>query len=80
MNTSNELPWSEKVEYLTKLSHHLKLSGYSSKEIYECIRGAVIHYEEIVKKVERGDIPSLHRSKEEIIQTKKAKGGLIASS
>ena len=34
----------------------------------------------MVKKVENGDIDSLNRSKEEIIKTKKEKGGLIASS
>ena len=35
--------------------------------------------QEMMKKVENGDIDSLNRSKEEIIKTKKKKGGLIAS-
>ena len=80
MNTSQELEWKEKAKHLSDFSFCLRNSGYSSKERFKCIIWAVMRYEEMVKKVENGDIDSLNRSKEEIIKTKKEKGGLIASS
>ena len=58
----------------------MRMSGYTSMERYQSIRGAVMRYEEMLKKVEDGEIPSLHRSKEDIIKTKKEKGGITASS
>ena len=63
MNTSQELEWKEKAKHLSDFSFCLRNSGYSSKERFECICGAVMRYEEMVKKVENGDIDSLNRNK-----------------
>ena len=80
LNISPDLEWTEKSKHLSEFSNCLRVSGYSHKERYECIRGAVMRYEEMCRKVEEGEIVSLNRDKAEIVNTKKEKGGLIASS
>ena len=58
----------------------MKISGYSQKERYEAIRGAVMRQEEMKRKLEQGEIQSLHRGRREIQASKERKGGLQAST
>ena len=53
----------------------MRISGYSHKERYEAIRGAVMRQEEMRRKVESGEIKSLHRDRKEIVKNKEMKGG-----
>ena len=77
---ANNLPWSEVTRHLNEWSQTMKISGYSAKERFEAIRGAVLRKEEMERKLKAGEITSLNRNKEEIIRMKAAKGGLIAST
>ena len=77
---SDCLPWSEAARHLTEYSNCMRISGYSSAERFRAIRGGCMRFEEMKIKVNRGEIKSLHRSKDEILRTKIAKGGLVASS
>ena len=42
LNISPDLEWTEKSKHLSKFSNCLRVSGYSHKERYECIRGVVM--------------------------------------
>ena len=57
---SSYLQWSESVTHMTQWSHCMKLSGYNEKERYEAIRGSVMRQTEMKRKVETGEIVSLH--------------------
>ena len=58
----------------------MQISGYSNRERLDAIRGAVMRFEEMCKKVDDGVIKSLHRDREEIIRSKILKGGYSAST
>ena len=58
----------------------MKMSGYSHKERYQAIRGAVMRQEEMKRKVEEGSIKSLHRDRREILASKAKKGGFQATT
>ena len=77
---SSYLPWSESVTHMTEWSQCMRLSGYSEKERYEAIRGSVMRQEEMKRKVEMGEIVSLHRDRKQIIASKERKGGFQAST
>ena len=51
----------------------MKESGYSSKERFEAIRGGVMRVEQMKRVRDNGDIASLNREKNEIIQKKPIK-------
>ena len=68
------------MRHLTEYSQTLRLSGYSYKERCETIRGAIIRHKEMEKKVKKGEIPSLNRTKREIQERKTEKGGITAGS
>ena len=58
----------------------MKVSGYSNRERFDAIRGAVMRYEEMCNRVDNGIIKSLHRDRKEIIRSKVLKGGYCAST
>ena len=74
------LPWVEVVAHMNEWSNCMRISGYSQKERYEAIRGAVMRQEEMKRKLEQGEIQSLHRGRREIQASKERKGGLQAST
>merc|ERR1712240_773725 len=80
MNISEYLPWSEMVKHLNNWSQCMKISGCSTKERYNTIRGAIMRVEEMRKQVKNGVITSINRSKEEILLAKKQKGGITSST
>ena len=69
-NVSPRLPWSEKATHLSKFVKTLAMSGYNEEERYNTVKGAIVRYNEMVAKVESGEIESLNRSREQIIETK----------
>ena len=77
---SPDLPWSESVKHMNQWSLCLKESGYTPKERYDAIRGACMRQQEMVRQVQAGEIKSLNRSRQEIIQMKEQKGGLSSST
>ena len=77
---SEDCPWSETVRHLSDFSNCLRISGYDNKTRFQTIRGAIMRHNEMRKKVEMGEIVSVNRTKDEIIRTKREKGGLTASS
>ena len=80
MNISEYLLWSETVKHLNNWSQCMKISGYSTKERYNTIRGAIMRVEEMRKQVKNGVITSINRSKEEILLAKKQKGGITSAT
>ena len=46
------------------------MSGYSEEEMYNTIKGAIVQWEEMVSRVESGDIESLNISREQILESK----------
>ena len=69
------LPWSESVIHLNKWSDCMRISGYSHKERFEAIRGAVMRFEAMKEMVSDGTMKSLNRDKLEISKSKADKGG-----
>ena len=53
----------------------MRISGYSQKERYEAIRGAIMRQEEMRRKLERGEIKSLHRDRRDIVISKEKRDG-----
>lgn len=80
LNIARWLPWSEATHHLSVWSNCMKVSGYSSRERFDAIRGAVMRYEEMCNRVDNGIIKSLHRDRNEIIHSKIQKGGYCAST
>ena len=74
------LPWSDKARHLSMYSNSIRVSGYSPTERFRAIIGAVMRHAEMERKVERGEIASLNRTRDEIVKSKAEKGGLTASS
>ena len=58
----------------------MRMSGYSSIERFNAIRGIVMCIEEMRKKVNEGEIESLNRTRAEILKQNMKKGGHTASS
>ena len=75
LHVSSHLPWEETVRHLDIWANCLRISGYNQKECFDTIRGAIMRVKEMRRKVSDGEIPSLNRSKDEILRTKAAKGG-----
>ena len=50
-NVSNLLPWSESVRHLSEYSNVMRNSGYSASERFNAIRGGILRYEEMRKKL-----------------------------
>ena len=80
LHVSEHLPWQETVDHLNRWSNCLRISGYSSKERYDTIRGAILRKKEMEKKVNTGEIKSLNRTRKKILMTKDAKGGGTAAT
>ena len=79
-NISTSLPWTETVAHLAEYSNMLRLSGYSEKERYNNIKGAVTRHREMIREVETGERHSLYRTRDQILTAKDLKGGLSAAS
>ena len=54
------------------------MAGYSEKERYDAIRGAVTRQDEMKRLLSIGEIASLHRNREEILRSKSKKSGILA--
>ena len=79
-HVSPNLPWQETARHLSDFSNCLRISGYSPAERFHAIKGALARHEEMLRKLEAGEIKSLNRTREEIQARKQDKGGLTASS
>ena len=77
---SPECGWVEYAKHLTEYSQTLRLSGYSSRERYETIKGAINRHKEMEEKVRKGEITSMNRTRKEIQERKAEKGGITAGS
>ena len=59
-NTSRELPWDVRADSLTEFSLRMRWSGYSASYRAGVIRDAVLGFERLLERVDRGERP-LHR-------------------
>ena len=62
-NTRRTLPWDTVADTLTEFCMRLKWSGYNATYRAEVIYSAVMGYEELLAKVDRGE-RHLHRPRE----------------
>ena len=74
------LPWEQSVKHLTDWANTLRISGYSEKERFDSIHGAVTRHDEMKRLVSAGEISSLHRSRDEILKSKAKKSGILSST
>ena len=64
-HVSPSLPWSETVTHLNTWTNCMRVSGYTHKERYDIVRGAVMRYENMKKMVAVAVLASIagnHRS------------------
>ena len=77
---SLDLPWNETARHLSEYSHMLYLSGYSKKERYHNIKGAINRVETMRTEVEAGTRESMYRTRDQIKEAKITKGGLSSAT
>ena len=68
-NVSPRVSWKDRVSRLSKFVQTLYMLGYIEEERYNTIKGAIVQWEEIVSRVESGDIESLNISREQILES-----------
>ena len=66
LNCSVETPWNTIADHLSKFSYTMLISGYSMKERYNTISGAITRYRSMLSEIKSGKRQNLHRSGREI--------------
>ena len=79
-HVSPGLPWEESVRHMNEWALCLQDSGYSPKERYNAIRGACMRQQEMDRMVLSGEIPSINRTRKDIMKMKEEIGGLTPST
>ena len=79
-NISGSLPWNESVEHMNEYSNMLRISGYSEKERFNFIKGAVIRHRAMKDEIKSGLRDSMYRKREQILLAKDKKGGICAAT
>ena len=72
-NISQILPWSETVQHLSEFSFCMKISGYDKTDRWNTIKGSILRKEEMLRKVQSGEIESIYRGKSEFLRSKMEK-------
>ena len=81
LNISPGLPWNETVRHINQYSFSLYESGYSMRERYELIKGAVMRVETLKEKARQGKQTSLYRDMKSIAKARwRRRTGLILGS
>ena len=75
-NISPILPWQEHATHLPRFIQTMMISGYSEEERFNTIKGAIVRWEEMVSKVENGEIESVNRPRQCIEWTLSPRGTL----
>ena len=78
-NTSLELDWNYTVQIMAEYSNMLRLSGYSESYRWNTISGVLKRWDQVKQEIDSGS-RKLHRSKLEIKEHKKNKGGTLPST
>ena len=79
-NMSPILPWEESVVHLAEYSNMLRISGYTTRERYNNIKGATARHRQMMEEVHSGERESIYRRRAQIMEAKDLKGGLSAAS
>ena len=74
------LPWCESARHMSEWAITMRVSGYTEEERYDAIRGACMRQAEMARMVDHGEIPSFHRSRQDIPAIKAKKTGMQAST
>ena len=69
LNISNALPWEETVYHLNRFSRTMQISGYSERERYHTISGAISRVKSMKNEVTSGARECLFRSRQQIVAT-----------
>ena len=72
--------WTETVQNLSEFSYCMKISGYDKIDRWNSIKGSILRKEDMLRKVESGEIESIYRGKSEILRSKIEKRGLKSAS
>ena len=70
LNVSDALPWEETVYHLNRFSRTMQISGYSERERYHTISGAISRVESMKNEVASGARECLFRSRQQIVAAK----------
>ena len=73
-NCHPDLGWHCKAKHLSEFSNTMRISGYSENYRFDILKGAVKRHREMLDLAQKGEI-TLYRNREEIMVTKKEKGG-----
>ena len=66
LNCSVQTPWNTIADHLSKFSYSMMISGYSQKERYNTVKGAIVRYRTMLDEIKIGMRQTLHRSGKEI--------------
>ena len=69
-NVSQRQSWKERATHLSDFVRTMFVSGYSEEERYNTIKGAIIRWEEMINRVNSGEMESLNRSRKQILDSK----------
>ena len=67
---SGFLPWSETSTHLSNYCDILRIFGYSEKEMFNMVKGAIARHEEMQREVDAGSRDLLYRTRLEIKSAK----------
>jgi hypothetical protein len=67
--------WIERAIHLSEWANMLRISGYGESYRFNILKGAVLRYREIVRKVTDGDIENLYRNRGQVVRDRLKKGG-----
>jgi hypothetical protein len=74
-NVDPAQPWEEKARHLSEWTNMLRISGYGPKYRFRILSGAITRHLQLLEDVKEKKIPSLYRTRAEMIRAKETKGG-----
>ena len=77
---SYDLPWQETPVHLSEYNSILYLSGYSKRERFNNIKGAIMIIETMREEISARNRDYMYRTRDQIRKAKIAKGGLFSGT
>jgi hypothetical protein len=74
-NVDPAQPWEEKAKHLSEWANMLRISGYGPRYRHRILSGAITRHQQLLDDVRDKKIPSLYRTRAEMIRAKETKGG-----
>jgi hypothetical protein len=79
-NCDKTQPWIQRAVHMSEWSNMLRVSGYKEDYRYNIMKGALERYNTMVKKEKEGEIQNLYRSRSQIVQMCKDRGGKASAA